>query len=131
MCGGVFVVQRTTLGNQFCFSFTWDSGSELMLSVLAAGICISYTISTPWVMFLCELLWILMKSKHRVEETSQNTFGTAQGRMTGKVVSRGQRQDIFVNGICQCDRENTGVNGDSQDISMSNWLNSIVFYRDR
>lgn len=131
MCGGVFVVQRTTLGNQFCFSFTWDSGSELMLSVLAAGIFISYTISTPWVMFLCELLWILMKSKHRVEETSQNTFGTAQGRMTGKVVSRGQRQDIFVNGICQCDRENTGVNGDSQDISMSNWLNSIVFYRDR
>lgn len=72
-----------------------------------------------------------MKSKHRVEETSQNTFGTAQGRMTGKVVSRGQRQDIYVNGICQCDRENTGVNGDSQDISMSNWLNSIVFYRDR
>lgn len=91
-------------------------------------------ISTPLVIDL--LKWTPLDSygrdKDRIKETSEKAVVTVPSRVTGraaliKVVRRGQSQDVFVDGVWWGKR---GVKDDLQVISMSNWLNCTVIYRD-
>lgn len=83
------------------------------------------------------LKWYLWRrsgeEKDSIKETNRKAFVTVQGRMTGKatfieVVRRGQDEDVFVDRMWWGKKR---VKDDSQVISMSNWMNSIVIYRGR
>jgi hypothetical protein len=114
----------------------WYSGSELRLSVLAAGAFTYCKISTPPHNIIEWCAWVIMglrtEYKHRIQKISKKLFTTAQYRLTARLLSakwwEGVRVGIYL--LMECDGER-GIKDDSQVINMSNVLNSIVSYVDR